>query len=77
MDRSAMNFDVRATLDDGSCVAFLRNGTVALRSVHGTFLSAQSDGSAEWDRTVADYWEQFHLEILQDDTITLLGVHGM
>ena len=56
---------------------FLKNGTVALKSVHGTFLSAKADGSAEFDRDSAGGWEQFHLEILEGDTITLLGVHGM
>ena len=52
-------------------------GTVSLRSVHGKFLSAQPDGSAQWNRDVASVWEYFHLEKRQGRKITLKGAHGM
>ena len=52
-------------------------GTVSLRSVHGKFLSAQPDGSAQWNRDVASVWEYFHLEKRQGGKITLKGAHGM
>ena len=51
--------------------------TVSLRSVHGKFLSAQPDGSAQWNRDVASVWEYFHLEKRQGGKITLKGAHGM
>ena len=52
-------------------------GTVSLRSVHGKFLSAQPDGSAQWDRDIASEWEYFYLEKRQGGKITLKGAHGM
>ena len=52
-------------------------GTVSLRSVHGKFLSAQPDGSAQWNRDVASVWEYFYLEKRQGGKITLKGAHGM
>ena len=52
-------------------------GTVSLRSVHGKFLSAQPDGSAQWNRDVASVWEYFSLEKRQGGKITLKGAHGM
>ena len=51
--------------------------TVALRSVHGKFLSAQPDGSAQWNRDVASAWEYFHIEERPGGKITLKGAHGM
>lgn len=51
--------------------------TVSLLSVHGKFLSAQPDGSAQWDRDVASVWEYFYLEKRQGGKITLKGAHGM
>ena len=51
--------------------------TVSLRSVHGKFLSAQPDGSAQWNRDVASGWEYFHLEKRLGGKITLKGAHGM
>jgi len=45
--------------------------------VHGTFLSAQPDGRAEWNRPVASVWEYFHIEERQGGKITLRGAHGM
>ena len=41
----------------------IRNGVgkIALKSVHGKYLSAQPDGRAEWNRTVACGWEFFEL----------------
>ena len=45
--------------------------------MHGTFLSAQPDGRAEWNRPVASVWEYFHLEERQGGKITLRGAHGM
>ena len=50
---------------------------VALRSVHGKYLSAQPDGRAEWNRDHASTWEYFHLEKRQDGKIALKGAHGM
>ena len=51
--------------------------TVSLRSVHGKFLSAQPDGSAQWNRDIASGWEYFHLEKRLGGKITLKGAHGM
>ena len=50
--------------------------TVALRSVHGKFLSAQPDGRAEWNRDIANEWEYFHIEERPGDKITLKSSHG-
>jgi len=50
---------------------------VALRSVHGKYLSAQPDGRAMWDRPWASTWEYFHVERRQNGKITLKGAHGM
>ena len=50
---------------------------IALRSVHGKYLSAQPDGRAEWNRDHASTWEYFHLEKRQGGKIALKGVHGM
>ena len=50
---------------------------MSLRSVHGKFLSAQPDGSAQWNRDVASVWEYFYLEKRQGGKITLKGAHGM
>ena len=52
-------------------------GKIALKSVHGKYLSAQPDGRAEWNRDIASEWEYFHLEKRQGDKITLKGAHGM
>ena len=52
-------------------------GKIALKSVHGKYLSSQPDGRAEWNRDIASEWEYFHLEKRQGDKITLKGVHGM
>jgi hypothetical protein len=35
----------------------VRNGTVALKSYHGKYLVAYSNGAAEWNRDHADIWE--------------------
>jgi len=51
--------------------------TVALKSVHGKFLSAQPDGRAEWNRDIEAEWEYFHLEKRQGGKIALKGAHGM
>ena len=50
---------------------------VALRSVHGKYLSAQPDGRAEWNRDHAGTWEHFHLEKRQGGKLARKGVHGM
>ena len=52
-------------------------GKIALKSVHGKYLSAQPDGRAEWNRDIANEWEYFWLEKRQDGKITLRGAHGM
>ena len=52
-------------------------GKIALKSVHGKYLSAQPDGRAEWNRDIASEWEYFHLEKRQGGKITLKGAHGM
>ena len=50
---------------------------VALRSVHGKYLSAQPDGRAMWDRPWSSTWEYFNVERRQNGKITLKGAHGM
>ncbi len=52
-------------------------GKIALKSVHGKYLSAQPDGRAEWNRDIANEWEYFHMEKRQGGKITLKGAHGM
>ncbi|MDC1029386.1 hypothetical protein OAR30_02195 [Euryarchaeota archaeon] len=52
------------------------NGTVLLRSVHGKYLSAQPDGRAEWNRTIAAEWEYFQVEQRHNGKITLKSAHG-
>ena len=52
-------------------------GKIALKSVHGKYLSAQPDGRAEWNRDIASEWEYFHMEKRQGGKITLKGAHGM
>lgn len=52
-------------------------GKIALKSVHGKYLSAQPDGRAEWNRDIASEWEYFHMEKRQGGKITLRGAHGM
>ena len=44
---------------------------MALKSVHGKYLSAQPDGRAEWNRTVASDWEFFELGERDGRKITL------
>ena len=46
------------------------------RSVHGKYLSAQPDGRAEWNRTIAAEWEYFQVEQRQNGKITLKSAHG-
>ena len=55
----------------------IAEGKIALKSVHGKYLSAQPDGRAEWNRDIANEWEYFHLEKRQGGKITLRGAHGM
>ena len=54
----------------------IAEGQVALKSVHGKYLSAQPDGRAEWNRDRADVWEYFNLEKRQGGKIALKGAHG-
>ena len=56
----------------------IRNGggKMALKSVHGKYLSAQPDGRAEWNRTVASDWEFFELGERDGRKITLKSAHG-
>ena len=49
---------------------------MALRSVHGKYLSAQPDGRAEWNRDIANEWEYFHIEERPGGKITLKSSHG-
>ena len=51
-------------------------GKIALKSVHGKYLSAQPDGRVEWNRTVASNWEFFELGELDGRKITLRSAHG-
>ena len=51
-------------------------GKIALRSVHGKFLSAQPDGRAEWNRVIASDWEFFELGKRDGRKITLRSTHG-
>ena len=55
----------------------MHEGKLALKSIHGKFLSAQPDGRAEWNRDLASDWEYFHLERRKDGKITLRSTHGM
>ena len=54
-----------------------RNGVekIALKSVHGKYLSAQPDGRAEWNRVTSD-WEFFELGERDGRKITLRSAHG-
>ena len=54
----------------------ISEGKIALKSVHGKYLSAQPDGRAEWNREIASGWEHFYLEKRQDGKITLKSIHG-
>ena len=51
-------------------------GKIALRSVHGKYLSAQPDGRAEWNRPTACAWEFFELGERDGRKITLRSTHG-
>ena len=51
-------------------------GKIALKSVHGKYLSAQPDGRAEWNRTIANDWEFFELGERDGRKITLRSTHG-
>ena len=51
-------------------------GKIALKSIHGKYLSAQPDGRAEWNRTVASDWEFFKLGERDGRKITLKSAHG-
>ena len=51
-------------------------GKIALKSIHGNYLSAQPDGRAEWNRTVASDWEFFELGERDGRKITLKSAHG-
>ena len=51
-------------------------GKIALKSVHGKYLSAQPDGRAEWNRDVACDWEFFELGERDGRKITLRSTHG-
>ena len=51
-------------------------GKIALKSVHGKYLSAQPDGRAEWNRTIASDWEFFELGERDGRKITLRSTHG-
>ncbi len=51
-------------------------GKIALKSVHGKFLSAQPDGRAEWNRVIASDWEFFELGEKDGRKITLRSTHG-
>ena len=51
-------------------------GKIALKSVHGKFLSAQPDGRAEWNRVTACDWEFFELGERDGRKITLRSAHG-
>ena len=56
----------------------IRNGVgkIALKSVHGKYLSAQPDGRAEWNRPTACAWEFFELGERDGRKITLRSTHG-
>ena len=51
-------------------------GKIALKSIHGKYLSAQPDGRAEWNRAIASDWEFFELGERGGRKITLRSVHG-
>ena len=51
-------------------------GKIALKSIHGKYLSAQPDGRAEWNRAIANDWEFFELGERDGRKITLRSTHG-
>ncbi|MEC7167910.1 MAG: hypothetical protein VXW14_02855 [Candidatus Thermoplasmatota archaeon] len=51
-------------------------GKIALKSVHGKYLSAQPDGRAEWNRPTACAWEFFELGERDGRKVTLRSTHG-
>ena len=51
-------------------------GKIALKSIHGKYLSAQPDGRAEWNRAIASDWEFFELGERDGRKITLRSAHG-
>ena len=65
-----------ASTTSNTHVGGLAIAQVALQSVHGKFLSAQPDGSAQWNRDVASAWEYFHIEERPGGKITLKSSHG-
>jgi hypothetical protein len=50
--------------------------SVFLKSCHGTYLSAQLDGRAKWDREHAEEWERIRLEKTENGKYGLKSCHG-
>ncbi|XP_063683403.1 uncharacterized protein LOC134817951 isoform X2 [Bolinopsis microptera] len=58
-------------------VVQVKPDTVAFRSHYGKYLSAQPNGTLEWNRGGSpNIWEFFHVGRVADGRITLLSYHG-
>jgi len=58
------------------CGGYFRCPTFGLKSVHGKFLSAQSDGGVEWNRDRYGSWERITFEQYGEDSGFLKSYHG-
>jgi hypothetical protein len=52
------------------------SGSLALKSCHGTYLSAQPDGPARWDRERAAEWERIEAEARGQGKVALKSFHN-
>ena len=57
------------------CGGYFSCDTLGLKSVHGKFLSAQKDGSVEWDKDRYGSWEKIKFEQFGKDTFFLKSYH--
>ena len=57
------------------CGGYFSCETIGLKSVHGKFLSAQKDGSVDWDRTEFFSWENIKFEQFGKNTFFLKSTH--
>ena len=58
------------------CSGYFKCSTFGLKSVYGKFLSAQSDGTVEWNRDSYGAWEQITFEQWGKDSGFLKSIHG-
>ena len=57
-------------------VVQIKPDVIALRSRHGKFLSAQPNGTLEFNRDAANIWEFFTISKISDHMISLKSFHG-